>query len=861
MNPKQILNSFFNLQEFRPGQEEIINTILTNENVLAILPTGGGKSLCYQIPSLLSKTFSIVISPLIALMKDQVDSLNEKENIAAFINSSLDYKASEKVLNEISTGKIKILYISPEKLTNLSFIHRLKIMTPSYLFVDEAHCISEWGHNFRPSYRKIKDFLAQLEINNVSAFTATATEEVRKDIVKQLNLINPKIFVRGFERSNLKLAVICTKQKKEYCVSILKNESGSSIIYTATRKLSEEISEHLRLNKINSTYYHAGLTSELRRIIQDDFINDRVKTIVATNAFGMGIDKSNIRTIIHCNLTGSLENYYQEIGRAGRDGKESNAILLYEEKDKLIQNYFIACNNPTRQHIQEVYDTLCNSVNLSLGMIPDTPVELNSNFYSLLDKKEINNVLTESCLRVLEESGYISQTQFTFNYNVQFLLEPNELHSHLKNISHNEVKDLIVLIVRDYGSRVFKVPTSINLNKICENLELQIQDVISLLKYLSQSGIILLHLPSTNPLVRITKNRIKSIELQLNISHMESLKEYSMSKLEKMIDYTFTNECRFKFILNYFGQKTDNYKCGKCDICLGKKILGIDGQEYLEEVILQTIHEAKIPLRIKTAVQILTGKANLASLRRFSTFESCIHFKKNDIEQAIFNLINKKQVLISNNVLSLSDKGIEQFAFENEIAIDNTQNAGYENDLRLFNQLRQIRKEAADRFNQTSNLICTDELLRTIVKIKPKTYSEFINIAGCTERMFNKIGELFLNAIINFNKAALDSNKLKQKKFTKDFVDILALVKKKYSLEDISAITKLPESILSTQIETLIEAIPDLEIDHMFEKNELKTIFEKIDNGYKGLKELRAALHGKISYARLRIASAKKRVS
>ncbi|MEO8230851.1 MAG: RecQ family ATP-dependent DNA helicase, partial [Ignavibacteriota bacterium] len=279
------LTKYFSHKEFRSGQQEIIDEIMDSKNVLAVLPTGAGKSICFQIPALISDNYSIVISPLIALMKDQVDSLNRSTEIAAFINSTQSYYETEKVLQDIHFGKIKIVYVAPERLENPEFASRLKNLNPKFLFIDEAHCISEWGHNFRPSYTKLKDFIEFTGIKNISAFTATATPEVVKDIVKQLGLKNAKVIIKGFERENLFLNVEITKQKKERCLQLVHQFKSPAIIYTSSRKKAEELAEYLKHNKIKCEYYHAGLNPIIRKKIQEDFIEDRLPVIIATNAF------------------------------------------------------------------------------------------------------------------------------------------------------------------------------------------------------------------------------------------------------------------------------------------------------------------------------------------------------------------------------------------------------------------------------------------------------------------------------------------------------------------------------------------------------------------------------------------------
>jgi ATP-dependent DNA helicase, RecQ-like (EC 3.6.1.-) len=290
MSPQEALKEYFGHSTFRDGQSEIINAILNKESVLAILPTGGGKSVCYQIPALISRGFSIVISPLIALMKDQVDNLRSAGVQAEFINSSLGGYEIDRIMRDLEQGLVKLLYVAPERLENLTFVEKIKQLKPAFLFVDEAHCISEWGHNFRPGYLKIKDFISYTGIKNVSAFTATATEEVREDILRQLNMKDPVVFVRGFERENISLSVFELKDKKAKTAELLRIYGTPAIIYAGSRKKAEEVSEYLTMRRVENLYYHAGLPNEHRRMIQERFLTGKVKVIVATNAFGMGIE-------------------------------------------------------------------------------------------------------------------------------------------------------------------------------------------------------------------------------------------------------------------------------------------------------------------------------------------------------------------------------------------------------------------------------------------------------------------------------------------------------------------------------------------------------------------------------------------
>ncbi|KPI52454.1 ATP-dependent DNA helicase RecQ [Clostridioides difficile] len=358
MNEKllEILSKYYGYTSFRKGQESIINSILSEKDVLAIMPTGGGKSICYQLPALILDGMTIVISPLISLMKDQVDALKTMGINAAFINSSLSNKEFNEILNNIRKNNYKILYIAPERLDAHEFIELINNNTISQIAIDEAHCVSQWGHDFRLSYRRISDFIKNLPKRPIiTAFTATASEEVRADIINLLCLENPDCYITGFDRENLSINIVKSSSKNKYILDYIKNHKNESgIIYAATRKEVENIHNGLSKRNISVSKYHAGLSKNERSKNQEDFINDDVDIMVATNAFGMGIDKPNIRWVIHYNMPQSIENYYQEIGRAGRDGEKSECVLLFSPGDVHIQKYLIdiGVENPERKLFQ-----------------------------------------------------------------------------------------------------------------------------------------------------------------------------------------------------------------------------------------------------------------------------------------------------------------------------------------------------------------------------------------------------------------------------------------------------------------------------------------------------------------------------
>ena len=364
---RENLERHFNFSSFLPGQEDVIKVILAGKDVVALMPTGGGKSLCFQLPSIIKQKLTVVVSPLIALMKDQVDALQARGIPAGFLNSSQDPIESDRVMAYLRSGQIKILYIAPERLQNRKFVNFVSDLDIDFLAVDEAHCVSQWGHDFRPDYLLIKDFVNNLKTRpTIGAFTATATSEVRDDIVKNLELNEPQVFVRGFDRPNLKFFVqknLGQNQRKEEVGRIIKTQRGSGIVYAISRKETEQMAEYLNEQGIRAVAYHAGMNKIERSKIQDYFMENRYKVIVATIAFGMGVDKADIRFVIHAGMPSTLESYYQEAGRAGRDGEDAYCILLHSGRDGALHKFFIKKSREEMERQKKPYEEIrriCN---------------------------------------------------------------------------------------------------------------------------------------------------------------------------------------------------------------------------------------------------------------------------------------------------------------------------------------------------------------------------------------------------------------------------------------------------------------------------------------------------------------------
>jgi ATP-dependent DNA helicase RecQ len=551
------LEKYFGYKEFRAGQEEIIAAILEKNDTLVVMPTGGGKSLCFQLPALLMQGTALVISPLIALMKDQYDVLIKKNYPVTYINSTLSNEEAKKRISNAIQGDYKLIYIAPERLTNPYFLEILSQLKISFLAVDEAHCISEWGHDFRPAYLNIANALQNINIPNIIALTATATPDVQKDIVEHLNMKKPKMLIKGFDRKNLTFVTEKIADKTGKILEILKNtKAGSTIIYCGSRKKTDEIYYSLIENGINAVKYHAGMTNEERKKNQDIFINDEVKIIVATNAFGMGIDKPDVRNVIHANLTGSIEAYYQEAGRAGRDGLPANCYLLHHYSDKKLQEFFINNSFPEKEEFVNIYDF----------------IYLIKNFNNLANI-EIANKLGISISQVttiinhFENCGILEKLNEQKNIQMKFNYSKAEFYNYLQNTNQKN-KNVLESLLRNFSEEIYFDFFEIDLLNFAKKYDLKQEEILNSLSDLDKIGIIDLKAQiSANSFKLIQEKKQNIDKIGINFEKLQEQKNNSLNKLEKVIEYATTKSCKKNFILDYFNDKSYENVCGKCSSC------------------------------------------------------------------------------------------------------------------------------------------------------------------------------------------------------------------------------------------------------------------------------------------------------
>jgi ATP-dependent DNA helicase RecQ len=561
-NARDLLRSAFGYESFRPGQEAAVSAILAGRDTVVVLPTGGGKSLCFQVPALLMPGLTVVVSPLISLMKDQVDALVARGLPAAFVNSTLSSAQVSDRLARVERGEIKLLYVAPERFDYGRTAERLRKVGVSLLAIDEAHCISQWGHDFRPSYLRVKKVHEELGSPTTIALTATATPEVRRDIGRELALRNPETIITGFDRPNLHYFVIPVKNdadKEKRIVEILKKHEGLAVIYASTRKAVDHLTTVLERAKIAAAGYHAGLDDERRHQVQNAFMSESIRAIVATNAFGMGIDKPNVRLVIHYAMPGTLEAYYQEAGRAGRDGKHSDVFLLHAFPDRFTHEFFIKGSYPERETVEQVYAAL-KKLSDKQGFVGAPPEDL-----VRLVKAKVSTREIEGALRILERSGALASSNGEQSrVHVRLLATPERIKRELSGEANAEL-GLLRALWRGVGSAL-RTGTVIDLDGLPPGLggaaaSIPLLESLQERQYLAWerigSGLYLAD--RTAPLSKF----------HIDWAVIDRRRAADTSKLMAVQKYAYTKECRRGFVLRYFGDPAARPRCDGCDNCLG----------------------------------------------------------------------------------------------------------------------------------------------------------------------------------------------------------------------------------------------------------------------------------------------------
>jgi ATP-dependent DNA helicase RecQ len=569
-----ILQRYWGYTSFRPLQEDIIQTVLEKKDALALLPTGGGKSLCFQVPALAQEGICLVISPLIALMKDQVENLRKRGILSLAIYSGMSRREIAQTLKNAMSGTHKLLYVSPERIETDLFKEFLPGLNVNLIAVDEAHCISQWGYDFRPSYLKIAVIREELPEVPVLALTASATKEVERDICEKLQLNNFKIFRQSYERKNLSYSAFNAEAKPAKLIDIISKVPGTAIVYCRSRKRTIEISQLLQLNGITAHFYHAGLSSEERNNKQQDWINNKVKVMACTNAFGMGIDKPDVRLVIHADTPDCLENYYQEAGRAGRDGKKSYAVLLYNPRDVNELGELHKTRFPSFQEIKHVYEALVNF--LQIPSYTGEDMKYNFRFTEFIKNFGLNSRQALYALKALESDGWLVFNEKSFTPStLSFTTNKNQLYEFQQ--AYPQYEPILTTLLRTYEG-IFDYPVFISENTMARLLRKQEDEVKKELQEITGLRIIRYTPQNEEPQIIFKKHRVAVTDLRINISLYEKRKQVFIERSEKMISYIHSVSCRSQFINTYFGDATPS--CGICDNCLKEKATSFSKEEF-----------------------------------------------------------------------------------------------------------------------------------------------------------------------------------------------------------------------------------------------------------------------------------------
>ncbi|MDD4746479.1 MAG: ATP-dependent DNA helicase RecQ [Salinivirgaceae bacterium] len=603
---EETLKKYWGYDKFRPMQLEIVESVASGKDTLGLLPTGGGKSITFQVPAMAKPGICIVVTPLIALMKDQVSNLKKRGIKAYAIYTGISKGEIDTILNNCVFGEIKFLYISPERLTTKIFKMRVVDMNVNLIAIDEAHCISQWGYDFRPAYLKIAD-IRQLQPNvPILALTATATPNVVEDIQERLMFAKKNVFQKSFERKNLVYWVKESENKDQDLLRIVTRNNATGIVYVRNRKKTKLVAEFLQNNGISADFYHAGLSSELRDMKQNDWKENRTKVIVSTNAFGMGIDKPDVRYVVHLDLPDSLEAYFQEAGRGGRDEKQAHAILLYNRYDRAKLRQNLTNSFPETSFIKDVYNTVGNHYNVPIGA--GKGVMFDFELGEFISKNKISAISTISALKILEMEGYLALTdEINIPTKIKFIVNRDDLYRF--QVANLQFDAFIKLLLRSYTG-LFQDYTPIDEYVLAKRAQCSVDTVNKYLLFLAKMKTINYIPKREKPQIIFIEERLDIKNLYISKEHYDVRKNNYKNKIEAAIRYAeSTVICRSRLLLEYFGD-TKAKECGQCDICKKNKQNSIHPKTFHEIQTEITTLLSAAPTRLVELVNAVNQEEN-----------------------------------------------------------------------------------------------------------------------------------------------------------------------------------------------------------------------------------------------------------
>jgi len=856
-----ILKHYFDFDSFRPGQSEIIDQVIQSHDALVIMPTGGGKSLCYQIPALMLPGTALIISPLIALMKDQVDALTRRSIPAALINSTITLQEQQIILNDVQHGRIKLLYISPERLQNQQFMAFLRTISLSFIAVDEAHCISEWGHDFRPAYTSISNALRELPKRPpIIALTATATPEVQHDISEQLSLRSPFVHVGGFYRNNLHYQVVKTDRKTRWLIPFFKQRmkspsKGAVIVYCGSRKRVEEYSGALQKESIPVLIYHAGLPDAQRQRVQEEFLRDSSPILFATNAFGMGVDKANVDCIIHCDITLTLEAYYQESGRAGRNGNDADCIVLYSPKDRDLMDFFLSCTFPKKDDVIAVYNVL----------FAQTPFYGYMTQPILLTHEQIGNscglhaLKVNTILQLLERNGVLTNGSKGSNHTIRILAQSDYLKQTISSMSEHD-RGIIMALLRTIGPEAMLRHVPFDIQKLLRSHHLQSVYVNEALSRFTRSGLIELGQSMQQQGISLLQQRFPPEEVPIDFDTLQRRHQHAVSKLNSVVDYMMTQSCKQRFLLDYFKDETSNFiSCGTCSSCTSSQNdddQSLDSREkFIRHSLLVQVAELNGYFGKKTILACVLGDEKDLHVKKYTLHASKAFGRLRGypsflIREALDDLIQKKTLLIKSGdypVIKISEIGMQALEETVKPLTIRLHSTPMET---LFKRLKKLRSEFANT-DSSIHTFFSDASLKLMMSARPSSSDELQSLCGIPGEMATMYGGSFI-AEINSHAEQQEEQSLSPTVQT-----TLAFIRQGYSLHRIAESRHTTIGTIARHIEQLIINGYDEECISMVPKSlieEMSPLYSKMP--YALLKHYRSELGDGYEFAEIRIALA-----
>lgn len=623
MTAQEILKKYWGFDGFRKNQEEIVQSAINGRDTLALLPTGGGKSICFQVPGIARDGVCLVISPLIALMQDQVQNLRSRGLKAYAITSGMSRREIDIILDNAKFGDIDFLYVSPERLKSELFLVRFKQMNISLIAIDEAHCISQWGHDFRPPYLEISELREIHPDVPFIALTATATERVRDDIIKYLDLENINYFEGNFERKNISYEVYEVENKRKAILKACKRFEGMcGIVYCQTRRDTKEIAKLLIANKFSAGVYHGGMTGEERTEKMELWLNDKIRIVVATNAFGMGIDKPDVRFVLHYEVPNNLEAYFQEAGRSGRDGKESRNLAFFTKVDLIKMKQRLENQFPSVESIKTVYRAICNHFGVAIGSGNGESYGLDMK--ALMSKYNFEPMPTYNALKILELNGTIILNEAIFHpTKLKFVVENKTLYNF--QIKNEKYDPLISILSRSYPG-IFSNYYEVNERIIAERLKISRKELENQLKYIEKQGVIDISWQSNLPQVVFLHERLPDDYFRIDQSIYDVRKKVAFDKFDHLYKFLIKPRCRSVLLLDYFGQKGE--PCGKCDVCLYEKKSDYTMKE-LSKIIKELLSQKAYSLEELNAELQLKNEKQLSLTLNWMLDEQLVNYNDN----------------------------------------------------------------------------------------------------------------------------------------------------------------------------------------------------------------------------------------